>query len=150
MKAWLIRIFSGKYLFHFIVWLVYGVYNLMNVEGFIRKKGWLFSLQPLIISILLLAMLIYVNAFILVPKFLDRKKIVVYLLSVLLLIIFNTCLKSLSQHYYNYMAWPEEAMPLSSYFKWSLFDSFWSILISTLLLFSLRWSQQRERVTGAQ
>jgi two-component system LytT family sensor kinase len=150
MKAWLLRIFSGKYLFHLIVWLVYGVYNLMNVEDYIHKKGWLFTLPALGISIVLLAMLIYVNAFLLVPKLLDRKRVGLYLLSVLLLVVLNTWLKSLSQQYYDYLTWPTDPMTLRSYFKWNLFNSFWSILISTLLLYSLRWSQQRQQVRNIE
>ncbi|GAA4101478.1 sensor histidine kinase [Mucilaginibacter panaciglaebae] len=150
MKSWLLRLFSGKYLFHLIVWLVYGIYNLMNVEDYIHKKGWLFSLAPLAVSIGLLAMLIYVNAFLLIPKLLDKRKITLYLLSVLALVILNTYLKSLSLQYYDTLVWPKNTMTLPSYFKWNLFDSFWSILISTLLLFSLRWSQQNERVKNIE
>lgn len=150
MKAWLSRSFSGRYLFHLIVWLTYGVYNLMNVEDYIRKKGLLFALPPLLISVALLAILIYVNAFVLVPKLLDRQKIALYFISVLALVLLNTYLKSLSRQYYDAIVWPKEVMELSSYFKWVLFDSFWSILISTLLLFSLRWSDQKERVKNVE
>jgi two-component system LytT family sensor kinase len=142
--------FQRRYLFHLIVWLVYGVYNLMNVEDYIRKKGWLFSLPPLLISVLLLAMLIYVNAFILIPRLLDKKKILLYLITVLLLVILNTYLKALSKQHYDSIVWPKDIMPLRDYFKWNLFDSFWSILISTLLLFSLRWSRQNERVKNIE
>ena len=138
MKAWFTRVFSGRYLFHLIVWLVYGVYNVMNVEGSIHRKGWLFTLTPLLISILLLAMLIYVNAFLLVPRLLDRRQVGRYLGSVLLLILLNTYLKSLTQQKYDALVWPDDLMTLSSYFKWDLFNSVWSILISTLLLYSLR------------
>lgn len=143
-------VFQRPYLFHLIVWLVYGVYNLMNVEDYIRKQGWLFALPPLAISILLLAMLIYVNAFLLIPKLLDKKKITLYLIAVLLLVILNTYLKALSKQHYDSIVWPKEIMPVGSYFKWNLFDSFWSILISTLLLFSLRWSEQNERVKNIE
>gem|GEM_PF-2369878 len=144
MKAWLQRLFSGKYVFHLIVWLVYGIYNLMNVEDYIHKMGWLFSLAPFVLSILLLAMLIYVNAFLLIPKLLDKRRVAWYLVSVLVLVLLNTYLKSLSQQYYDALVWPKDAMSLPSYFKWNLFNSFWSILISTLLLFSLRWSRQKD------
>jgi sensor histidine kinase YesM len=143
-------VFQRRYLFHLIVWLVYGVYNLMNVEDYIRKQGWLFALPPLAISVLLLAMLIYVNAFLLIPKLLDKKRIVLYLITVLLLVVLNTYLKALSKQHYDSIVWPKEFMPLGSYFKWNLFDSFWSILISTLLLFSLRWSQQNERIKNIE
>ncbi|MDB5156620.1 MAG: hypothetical protein JWR50_1327 [Mucilaginibacter sp.] len=143
-------VFQRRYLFHLIVWLVYGVYNLMNVEDYIRKKGWLFALPPLAISVLLLAMLIYVNAFLLIPRLLDKKKIVLYFITVLLLVILNTYLKALSKQHYDSIVWPKDLMPLGDYFKWNLFDSFWSILISTLLLFSLRWNQQHERVKNIE
>lgn len=144
------RIFSGPYLFHTLVWLVYGVYNLMNIQGYVTRKGWLFSLQPLTISMALVAMLIYINAFVLVPKLLDRKKTGLYITCLLALIFFNTYLRSLSQQYWDSRVWPEEPMEISSYFRWSLFDSFWSILISTLLLFSLRWSNQRQQVKNIE
>jgi two-component system LytT family sensor kinase len=144
------KIFSGHYLFHALVWLVYGVYNLMNIQGYIHKKGWIFSLSPLIISIALVAMLIYVNAFLLVPKLLDKKRIGLYILSVLALVTINTYLRSLSQRHWDSITFPEDVMEITSYFKWNLFDSFWSILISTLLLFSLRWSDQRQQVKNIE
>jgi two-component system LytT family sensor kinase len=144
------QVFQRRYLFHLIVWLVYGVYNLMNVADYIRKKGWLFALPPLLISVLLLAILIYVNAFLLIPRLLDKKKIVLYFITVLLLVILNTYLKALSKQHYDSIVWPKDLMPLGDYFKWNLFDSFWSILISTLLLFSLRWNQQHERVKNIE
>lgn len=145
-----LKIFSGPYLFHTLVWLVYGVYNLMNIQGYVTKKGWLFSLSPLFISIALVAMLIYVNAFVLVPKLLDRKRTALYIISVLALVLFSTYLRSLSQQYWDSLVWPESPMEISSYFKWNLLDSFWSILISTLLLFSLRWSDQRQQVKNIE
>lgn len=144
------KLFSGSYLFHVIVWLVYGAYNILNIQGYINKKGWLFALTPFVISISLVAILIYVNAFLLVPKLLDKKKIALYIITVLLLVSLNTYVRSLSTLYWDNRAWPEDVMTLSSYFKWNLFDSFWSILISTLLLFSLRWSQQRQQVKNIE
>ncbi|WP_165806485.1 sensor histidine kinase [Chitinophaga parva] len=120
------------------------------MEDYIHKKGWLFTLPPLFISTVLLAMLIYVNAFLLIPQLLDRKKTAFYLLSVLLLVILNTYLKSLSQQHYDTIVWPKEVMKLPDYFKWNLFNSVWSILISTLLLFSLRWSEQKDRVKNIE
>ncbi|MES2378456.1 MAG: histidine kinase [Bacteroidota bacterium] len=143
-------VFQRRYLFHFIVWLVYGVYNLMNVEDYIRKQGWLFALSPLAISVLLLAMLIYVNAFLLIPRLLDKKKTILYIIAVLALVVLNTYLKALSKQHYDAIVWPKDLMLLRDYFKWNLFDSFWSILISTLLLFSLRWSRQNERVKNIE
>lgn len=145
-----LKIFSGPYLFHTLVWLVYGVYNLMNIQGYVTKKGWLFSLPPLMISIALVAMLIYVNAFVLVPKLLDKKKTALYITGLLALIFFNTYLRSLSNQYWDSRVWPDDPMEISSYFRWTLFDSFWSILISTLLLFSLRWSNQKQQVKNIE
>lgn len=145
-----LKIFTGPYLFHALVWLVYGVYNLLNIQGYVTRKGWLFALPPLLISMTLVAMLIYVNAFVLVPKLLDRKKTGRYIISLLALIFFNTYLRSLSNQYWDSLVWPEDSMGVSSYFRWNLFDSFWSILISTLLLFSLRWSNQRQKVKNIE
>ena len=144
------KMFSGRWLFHTIVWLVYGVYNLLNIQGYLHRKGWLFSIWPFLISIALVAVLIYVNAFLLVPKILDRRRIVWYLISVLILVIINTYIRSLSQQHWDTKAFPDDQMQISSYFKWNLFDSLWSILISTLLLFSLRWSDQRQQVKNIE
>ena len=132
------------------VWLVYGVYNLMNIQSYVNKKGWVFSITPFFISISLVALLIYVNAFVLIPKLLDRKKIALYVVSVLALVFFNTWLRSVSQQYWDIQVWPKDPMAISAYFKWNLFDSFWSILISTLLLFSLRWIDQKQQVKNIE
>jgi two-component system LytT family sensor kinase len=150
MKAWLTRVFAGRYVFHLIVWMVYGLYLLLSVEDYIRRGGWLFTLAPLAISFVLLAALIYANVYVLVPKMLDAGRIGLYLLCVLLLIGLNTYLKSLTQEYYDALVWPKEPMEISSYFKWNFINSLWSILVSTLLLYSLRWSDQKGRLKNIE
>ena len=122
----------------------------MNIQGYVHKKGWLFALPPLVISIALVAILIYVNAFLLVPKLLDKKRIVLYLISVLVLVFADTYIRCVSQQHWDTIAFPDDIMKITDYFKWNLFDSFWSILISTLLLFSLRWSNQRQQVKNIE
>ncbi len=150
MKAWHTRVFAGRYVFHLIVWMVYGLYLFLSVEDYIRRGGWWFTLAPLAISFVLLAALIYANVYVLVPKLLDAGKIGLYLLCVLLLIGLNTYLKSLTQAHYDALVWPKEPMGISSYFKWNFINSLWSILVSTLLLYSLRWSDQRSRLKNIE
>lgn len=71
-------------------------------------------------SIALAAMLIYVNAFVPVPKLSDRKKTALYITGLPVLVFFTTCLRNLSNQYWDNRVWPEDPMEISSYFRWAL------------------------------
>ena len=79
-RSSIFSILSGPYLFHVLVWLVYASYVFLETQGYITKKGWLFSIPPFFISLSLVAILVYVNALILIPKLFDRKKLISTLL----------------------------------------------------------------------
>lgn len=143
-------ILSGRYLFHVLVWLVYASYVFLETQGYITRKGWLFSIPPFFISLSLVAILVYGNALILIPKLFDRKKTALYFIAVLLLLLLNTYLKSINLKYWDSIAYPKDIMSITSYFKWNFFNSIWSILISTLLIFSQKWSEQKQQVRNIE
>ena len=144
------RIIGSRYLFHILVWVVYGTYIFLGLQGYIVKKGWGFAMAPFFNFLALVAFLVYVNALVLIPKLLERKKVAFYVISVLLLVVVNTHLKSVCQQYWDKLVWPNDVMPVPDYYKWNFFDSFWSLLISTLLVYSQKWNEQRKRVRNIE
>jgi LytS/YehU family sensor histidine kinase len=122
----------------------------LTLEGYVRQKGWTFSLVPLLINSGLMAFLVYGNILVLIPLLLEKKKIFLYISGIILLIILNTWLRSLVQQHWDAVAWPDELMTLSSYFKWNLFYAVWFMLISSMLFFTQKWSEQRQQVKNIQ
>ncbi|HTJ14760.1 MAG TPA: histidine kinase [Dinghuibacter sp.] len=136
--------------FHGLFWLMYVVFMIMDMQGYIVKRGPLFALLPLGISLLLMLILVYGNTLLLIPYLLERKRPVVYGVAVLLLVVGYTLARSKSQQYWDAVVWPDEVMTTSSYFKWNLFYAVWFILISSLLLYTQRWAEQRQQVKNIQ
>lgn len=133
-----------------MVWLMYALFMLIDMQPYIRKRGWLFFMPPFSISLLLMAILVYGNTLFLIPKMLERKKYLGYTLGVLFLIGFDTLLRSKSQQYFDGIVWPTDLMTIDSYFKWNLFYAIWFIIISTLLFYAQRWAEQREHIRNIQ
>jgi two-component system LytT family sensor kinase len=135
--------------FHLLFWFMYVAFMILDMQEFIHKTGWPLSLLPLLGNCAMTAVLVYVHTLILIPLW-EKKKIVWYVLGVLALIGGYTLLRSHSQKYWDAVAWPDEPMALSSYFKWNFFYADWFVLISTLLLFTQKWSMQQQQVKEIQ
>jgi two-component system, LytTR family, sensor kinase len=143
-------IFQRRYLFHLLLWLMYAVFIIMEMQGYVIKKGWLFCVPPLLISICLMAILVYGHTLLLIPLLLEKKRTTLYISGIILLIVSNTWLKSLFQQYFDAIVWPDDLMTISSYFKWNLFYAIWFILISSMLFFTQKWTEQRQQVKNIQ
>ena len=129
---------------------MYALLMLIDMQGYVRKRGWLFILSPFSISFLLMLVLVYGNTLLLIPRVLQRKRYLIYGMGILFLIALNTLARSRSQQYFDAVVWPEEPMRLDDYFKWNIFYSFLFIVISSLLFYALQWTEQREQVRNIQ
>ena len=143
-------IFRQRYLFHLLVWIMYALLMLIDMQGYIRKRGWLFIVNPFLISLLVMIILVYGNTLLLIPRLLERRKYLLYALGILFLVVLNTLARSQIQQYFDAVVWPDEPMTIDSYFKLNIFYSLWFIVISSLLFYAQRWAEQREQVKNIQ
>lgn len=144
------RTFFQKNLFQILFWLMYAVFTILESQGYIMKKGVLFSIQPLLIFFTLMALLMYGNNLFLIPMLLEKKKTAIYIAGIIIFIILYTYLRSLNQQYWDNRVWPEERMTIQSYFKWNFLYAIWFLIISSMLFFTQKWSQQRQQVKNIQ
>jgi two-component system LytT family sensor kinase len=145
-----VRNFFQKNLFQILFWLMYAVFTILESQGYIMKKGVLWSVQPLLIFFTLMALLMTGNNAFLIPMLLEKKKTAVYITGIILSIVLYTYLRSLNQQYWDRQVWPEEPMTIDSYFKWNFLYAIWFLIISSLLYFTRRWSDQRQQVKNIQ
>jgi sensor histidine kinase YesM len=143
-------IFRRRYGFHVLVWIMYALLMLIDMQGYVVKRGWLFILNPFLISFVLMLALVYGNTLLLIPRFLEHKKYLLYGLGVLFLVALDTLLRSRSQLYFDAIVWPNDPMTIDQYFKWNIFYALWFIVISSLLFYAQRWAEQREQVRNIQ
>jgi two-component system, LytTR family, sensor kinase len=129
-------------LFYFLFWLMYVAFTLLDMQGLSQRLGWPLSLAPLFVNCVLTALLVYVH--------MEKKRTLWYIGGLIALVAAYTLLRSLSQKYWDAVAWPDEPMAVSSYFKWNVFYADWFVLISTLLLFTQKWSEQKQQVKEIQ
>lgn len=142
--------FRKMYWFHIFFWITYIVFLLMESRGYVVRKGWSFALLPIIIHFAIIVVLAYGNIFLLIPRLLERRKIILYIPGVILFIFLYMYGRSANQRYWDLVVWPDEPMDLKSYFPWNILNGVWLMLLSSLLYFAQKWSEQRQQVRNAQ
>ncbi|HVX50823.1 MAG TPA: histidine kinase [Chitinophagaceae bacterium] len=144
------KIFQTRYIFHVLFWLMYSLFVILDSQGYIMKRSFAFSLEPLAVHLLLMAFLVYGHTLVLIPYLLEKKRAALYVISIIVLIITFTLVRSWVQLYWDAVVWPDEVMKLPDYFKWNLFYGVWFVLISSMLLYTQKWSEQRQQVKNIQ
>jgi len=144
------KFFQGRYIFHVLFWTMYAVFTILETHGYVVKKGITFELKPLVIFISLMALLMYGNNNLLIPHLLEKKRTGLYIAGILVFIICYTYFRSLNQQYWDSIVWPEEKMTIQSYFLWNFLYAVWFIIISSLLYFTQKWTDHRQRVKNIQ
>jgi sensor histidine kinase YesM len=143
-------LFQKRYAFHVLFWVMYAVFMVLFTGGYIEKRGWLFSLMPISLYIGLMAILVYGHTLILIPRLLERKKILLYITCLALLILSYTVAECVNQRFWSSIVYPKNNETIASNFIWNFFYAFCFILNSTLLYFTQRWSDQRQQVNQIQ
>lgn len=121
-----------------------------DLGDYILRKGVLFITIPLLIYFLLMAALVYGNIFLLIPRLLEKKRIVGYIAGLIVVIVGYTYLRALNQQHWDAIVWPDEPMKIQSYFRWNTLYAVWFLLISTLLFYTQKWVSQRQQVRNIQ
>lgn len=143
-------IFHKTRLFHWVFWLMYIIYGVMDSRGWIMKKGFWWSLQPLMLFFAIIALLLYVNLRLLIPRLLEKQRIIAYTVGAVVVVLLYTLLRSLHQQYWDGQVWPDETMKLEGYLHWNLLNALWFLVMSTLLFYAQKWSEQRQQVKNIQ
>ena len=97
-----------------------------------------------------MAVLIYGHTLILIPRFLEKSRVTIYIFGITSLALIYALSESFRQQYWNALAWPKEITSISTYFKWNVVYSLWYLLVSTLLYYTQKWSEQRQQVKNIQ
>lgn len=143
-------IFKKRNLFHWIFWLIYIIYGIMDSRGWIMKKGFLWSLQPLLLFFAMIGLLLYSNIRFLIPVLLEKKRMAAYVVGLLVIVFLYTYLRSLNQQYWDAQVWPEDRMTIDSYFHWNILNALWFLVMSSMLFYANKWHEQREQVKNIQ
>lgn len=142
--------FKKGNLFYWLFWGVYIIYGIMDSRGWIMRKGFLWSLQPLLLFFSMIGLLLFANIRILIPMLLEKKRIFLYIAGLLGILFLYTWLRSLNQQYWDAQVWPDEPMTIDSYLHWNFLNALWFVVMSTLLFYALKWHQQRQQVKNIQ
>jgi len=126
------------------------MFILLFMQRYIEKKGLLFSMMPFFLNLILMAVLIYGHTLILIPRFLEKSRVTIYIFGITSLALIYALSESFRQQYWNALAWPKEITSISTYFKWNVVYSLWYLLVSTLLYYTQKWSEQRQQVKNIQ
>lgn len=129
---------------------MYAVFMILETQGYAKNKGLLFCLPPLLIYFALMAILVYGNTLVLIPRLLQKNKTFWYIAAIIVLMAFYTFFRCVNQQYWDLIVWPDEPMSLSSYFKWSGLYAIWFTLISSMLFFTQKWYDERHLIKNIQ
>jgi len=142
--------FQRRYLFHQLFWLMYAIYLFLDMGPYINQKGFLFCISPMVIYIFLMACLVYGNTRILIPYLLNKNKIALYIIGLLLLMALYLIAASANHRHWDYVVWPDDPMTIQSYFRQNFIFTVWFTLIATMLFFTQKWYEQRQQVKNIQ
>jgi hypothetical protein len=142
--------FNKRNLFQWLFWGIYILYGIMDSRGWIMRKGFVWSLQPLLLFYTMIALLLYGNIRFLIPVLLEKKRTSQYIAGLLVIIVLYTWLRSLNQHYWDAQVWPDEPMTVQSYFQWNFFNALWFLVMSTMVYYSQKSYEQSEQVKNIQ
>jgi len=95
------KIFWKYKLDHILFWTITIIFHVYNRNYLISKAGWDQFILEILIRNGLLAIIIYINILILMPRFFQTKKYGSFLSLILLLLIFYTVIKNLHDAYLN-------------------------------------------------
>jgi two-component system LytT family sensor kinase len=126
------------------------VFMLTEMQYYIKQKGWLFVLGPLLTSLSLMAILVYTNTLVLIPRLLQKKRMALYIIGVLVVIVLYSIGRSAAQRYWDGVVWPEDPMKIQDYIHVNFVYSWWLLLISSMLYFTQKWTEQRQQVKNIQ
>ncbi|MXV17238.1 sensor histidine kinase [Hufsiella ginkgonis] len=143
-------IINKNNLFFWLFWLLYVVYGIMDSRGWIMQRGFLWSLQPLLLFYGMIALLLYTNVRFLIPVLLDNRRYAGYVAGLLAIVLAYTYLRSLNQQFWDAKVWPKDVMTIDSYFYWNSVNAVWFLVISTLLFYAQKWSEQRQLMKNIQ
>lgn len=129
---------------------MYIVFTLVEVQPYVRKKGWLFTLSPLLLFFTLMGVLILINFRILIPRLLEKNRLGWYITGNAIVVIMYTLLRSANQQYWDAIVWPDEPMTLTSYYHWNFLYAIWFLIISSMLYYAQKWTEQRQQVKNIQ
>lgn len=143
-------IFKRKYLFHLLVWIMLAAFMITEMNYYIKQKGWLFVLGPMSASLSLMAILVYTNTLLLIPHLLQKKRIVIYIFGILSIVILYSYSRSVAQQYWDGVVWPEDRMKVTDYIHVNFIYSWWLVLVSSMLYYTQKWTEQRQQVKNIQ
>jgi len=123
---------------------------IMETQGYTMKRGFLFTLMPLTLYFMLMAVLVYGNTMVLIPLLLKKKKTAIYISGIIAFVVLYTYLRSLNQQYWDALVWPKDVMTIQSYFHWNFLYAVWFLIISSMLFFTREWSEQQRKVKNIE
>lgn len=126
------------------------VFIAMEMHRYVIKKGWGFAALPMSLDLGLIALLVYGNTLILIPYLLQKRKMWLYILGVVILIAANTLLTSMLSRHFDNIVWPNEPMTLDTYFHWNFFFSIWFIFISAMMFYTEKWTEHRQQLKNIE
>src|SRR5688500_17958237 len=143
-------IFKRKYLFHLLVWIMLAAFMTTEMNYYVKQKGWLFVLGPMITSLSLMAILVYTNTLLLIPHLLQKKRLVIYIFGVLSIVVLYSYSRSAAQQYWDGVVWPEDRMKVTDYIHFNFIYGWWLVLVSSMLYYTQKWTEQRQQVKNIQ
>lgn len=91
-------------------------------------------------------LLVCTNAFVLIPRLYNKKKIVSYTISIFLVVAAYTWLKSFYDRYHAFILYNTKDDPWDGYFWNSFVYAIWFVVVSSMLYISQSWYDHQQQV----
>lgn len=138
--------FQTKYIFYFLYVLSYIGFLALDKRWNSRNNDWASYLPTFITHLSLMIFLVCTNAFILIPRLYNRKRIVLYTAGVILVMAIYTFLKSMYDRHNAIILFNARNDPWDIYFWNSFVYAIWFVVVSSMLYISQNWYDHQQQV----
>lgn len=146
----LFSFFPRRYVFHLLYILAYIGFLVLDKQWYSRNNDWASYLPTFCIHLSLMMLLVYLNTFVLIPYLEKTKKLLVYIVCLLLLIGAYTFLKVSYDRYNMSRLFNLKDSPVAPYIWNSVVYAIWFTVISSMLYITQNWYDHRQLMKNIQ
>jgi len=131
--------------------MAYTGFLILEKQWFSKDGSWVSFLPTFLIHFFLMVFVVFTNAMILIPFLLQRKKRMLYIISIIVLIGLFTLLRSVYHRYINHVLFNSPVEYAINDDDWGNFVyGIWFTVVSSMLYVTHKWYDQKQQVKNIQ
>lgn len=139
-----------RYIFYILFLLAYTGALILQKPGYSVNGSWLSYLPTFVVHFFLLIFVIAVNNAVLIPGFLEKKRLILYIVGIVVLIVLYALIAGWYNQYIHRILFHNDSRGASADLVENIIYAACFIIVASMLYITQKWSVQREQVKNIQ